>query len=284
MLHKARAFQIGLYELNEGRNPSRLLFTRDFTFSPNDSDDDIAAQIRSFLDVSVQQQCAWKNEEDALRQWRRALYNIGIHVFRGPFKGHEYSGFCLYDVEFPVIFLNSSNSKARQIFTLFHELAHLIYKTSGVDKLDKTYVDLLLENNRLVEVKCNRLAAFTLVPNDEFDSELTSRPFTADLPRQLARLFHVSNEVIYRKLLDRRLISQEVYDSAKSSWVEGSSSDGNGGHFYNTFISYLGEEYISLAFQRYYQDVISFEDLADYLDTRPRNLEKLEEYMLQRGV
>ncbi len=284
LLHKARAFQIGLHELNEGHNPSSRLFTRDFVVSPNESDHEIAVRIRSFLNVSLRQQYEWKNREAALKEWRHALFNVGIYVFRGPFKGHQYSGFCLYDFEFPVIYINSSNSKARQIFTLFHELAHLLYQTSGIDKLDKSYIDHLMYENRQVEVKCNRLAAFTLVPNDEFDNKLGEQKLSEDLPNELADLFHVSTEVIYRKLLDRELISQQQYSMAQSSWAEGTSVKSPGGEYYNNLVSYLGEEYISLAFLKFYEQHISYEELAEYLDTPPKNLEQLEHNMMKRGV
>ena len=276
LLHKARAFQIGLYELNQGSNPSEQLFTRDFSFSANDTVDNIADSVREFLNVTLEQQLKWTNHEEALKEWRRALYGAGINVFRGPFKGHDYSGFCLYDDEFPVIYVNSSNSKNRQIFTLFHELAHLMYRTSGIDVLDTSFVDNLPTENRVVEVKCNRLAASILVPSDAFDNAVRSRPVTDDLPEELAKLFNVSTEVIYRKLRDRDLVSQERYANGKSSWAEGRSVKRSGGDFYNNLISYLGEEYVALAFQRYYEEQINFEELADYVDTRPRNLEKLE--------
>ncbi len=55
-----------------------------------------------------------------------------------------------------------------------------------------------------------------------------------------------------------------------------------GGDYYNTKIAYLGDEYITLAFQRYHQSQISAEQLADYLDTKPKNIARLEEYMSRR--
>ena len=35
-------------------------------------------------------------------------------------------------------------------------------------------------------------------------------------------------------------------------------------------IAYLGEEYVSLAFKRFYQDRIDEEELADYLNVKPK--------------
>ena len=47
------------------------------------------------------------------------------------FQAEGLFGFCLQDDEFPIIYLNNSAAKSRQIFSLFHELAHLLLRTSG---------------------------------------------------------------------------------------------------------------------------------------------------------
>mgnify|MGYP000551277945 FL=1 len=56
-----------------------------------------------------------------------------------------------------------------------------------------------------------------------------------------------------------------------------------GGDHYNTKIAYLGTEYINLAFQRFYQNRIDSDQLADILDTKPKNLTRLEEYVSRRA-
>lgn len=283
LLLRARAFQLSLYNLNDGKNPSSRLITRQFAIAETASDDDIAMEIRQFLGVTLAQQQSWREALKALNMWRQAFFDVGIYIFRGPFSTSSYSGFCLYDDEFPIIFVNSSNSKFRQIFTLFHELAHLLFHTSGIDKLDKSYVNHLPLAKSRVEVRCNRLAGYSLVPNDVFDAEIQNRIPSENTARELSRLFCVSVEVIYRKLLDRELISSHQYEQAKPIWDENAVRKGGGGDYYRNQISYLGENYISLAFRRYYEQTIDEEELADHLDTPPKNLEKLEHYMLQRG-
>ena len=93
----------------------------------------------------------------------------------------------------------------------------------------------------------------------------------------MARLFHVSREFIFRKFLDRELIDQATYTQAARMWAE-QGGGGSGGNWYYTKIAYLGRDYINLAFSQYYQNRIDEIQLADYLDTKPRNLSSLEEY------
>src|SRR3546814_18114157 len=82
--------------------------------------------VRRYLGVSLEQQCAWRDDETALKEWRAALQRVGVFVFQDAFRTDDFSGFCLYDVEFPIIYVNNSSAKTRQIFKYFHEPAHHI--------------------------------------------------------------------------------------------------------------------------------------------------------------
>ena len=56
LLRKAKAFQISLIELCQGRNPSGRQITRDLKFSARKSIETMAAQVRSYLGISLEQQ------------------------------------------------------------------------------------------------------------------------------------------------------------------------------------------------------------------------------------
>jgi len=96
----------------------------------------------------------------------------------------------------------------------------------------------------------------------------------------LAALFHVSRETIYRKFLDRLWITQTEYRRAVDVWNAQRQEGGSGGNHYRTKIAYLGREYIELAFRQYYHNKIDDEQLADYLDTKSKNVGALEEYFM----
>jgi Zn-dependent peptidase ImmA (M78 family) len=139
----------------------------------------------------------------------------------------------------------------------------------------------LPKNEKRVEIICNRFAARFLVPEDVFERVLAGQPATEETAAELADRFKVSREFVYRKFLDRDLISAEEYDRAAQRWAAQKKS-GDGGDHYNTKIAYLGMEYIRLAFSQYYQNRIDEAQLADYLDTKPKNLATLEEYASRR--
>lgn len=282
LLRKARSFQMGLEELNRGRNPAPRLITRDLSFSPRENIESIAATLRDYLGVSFEVQFAWRDHDTALSQWRQALGKVGVYVFKDQFRQDDYSGFCLYDDEFPIIYVNNTTTKTRQIFTLFHELAHLLFHTSGIDTPDDAYIEVISGDAKRIEVICNRLAAAFLVPEDKFEVAYAGRRPDEATAQELAAHFNVSRESIFRKFLDRDLITQEAYDAAAKLW-KSQSQGGSGGNHYNNKIAYLGTDYIRLAFSRYYQNQINEDQLADYLDMKPKNLPALEERILERA-
>ena len=98
----------------------------------------------------------------------------------------------------------------------------------------------------------------------------------------LAERFHVSREFIFRKFLDRDLITQEDYGRAAHKWVA-QKQEGSGGNPYWSKLSYLGRDYVALAFNQYHANRIDETQLGEYLDTKPKNVGTLEEYFV-RGV
>jgi Zn-dependent peptidase ImmA (M78 family) len=279
LLRKAKALQLNLPELTQGRNPAPRLITRDLDFAANVSIDTMAARVREYLGIGIAEQQAWGDDDIALKAWRKALQGAGVFVFKDAFKAEGYSGFSLYDVLFPIIFVNNSSTKTRQIFTLFHELAHLLFHTSGIDTAHDDFIPNLPSQQRRIEVLCNQFAARFLVPTSAFDAAVQRFDHSEQTAELLAARFHVSREVIFRTFLERGWINETDYAQAARKWAGQRQSDGgSGGDHYWTKIAYLGQDYIRLAFSQYYQNRIDDEQLAEYLDTKPRNLSTLEDY------
>lgn len=277
LLRKAEALQLNLNELCQGRNPAERLITRDLQFTADRRVEDLAEVTRRYLNVSLEDQWSWENSDIALKNWRQHITDAGVFVFKDAFKANDFSGFCLYDEEFPIIYVNNSSAKTRQIFTLFHELAHLLFHTSGVDTIADEFIPRISEHNRKIEIICNQFAAEFLVPNLIFDRLLAEAKVSEQGAETLALRFNVSRELIYRKFLDRGLITEAEYTEASARWAH-QRKPGDGGNVYWNKISYLGRDYIELALAKYHQQQIDETKLAEYLDTKPKHLSTLEEY------
>ncbi|MDF9409121.1 MAG: hypothetical protein A4E52_01891 [Pelotomaculum sp. PtaB.Bin013] len=275
-IRKAIVKQENLYELCNGQNPSPKQLFSNFKTWQNYGIKKLSLAIRDYLKTPLQEQKSWDSEETALENWRTAFENSGIFVFKDAFRHDGYSGFCIFDKVFPLIIINNSMPKTRQIFTMFHELGHLIFETSGIDKLQDDFIDLLPEQDRHVEVLCNQIAAELLVPEDDFNTHIKGVKVNEDTISSLANTYKVSREVILRKFLDRGLVSKSTYKKLTAKWIDEAKKKRQekkgGGDYYNTQSTYLGNKYVEIAFNQYYRRVISEAQLADYLNVKMDSL------------
>lgn len=286
LLRKAKAMQINLYELSDGINPAKNHILEDIKADVNTQIYETAKSIRDYLEVSVEDQSSWANVDKAFESWRKILNEHGIFVFKDAFKIPEFSGFCLYDPTFPIIYINNSLPKTRQIFTLFHELGHLLFNTSGVDKEHDDYIALLRNKEKEIEVFCNKFSGIFLVPDDDFNQTIKNIKVTDDSIQKIATKYKVSREVILRKLLDRKIVNKHFYDKKAEEWKGQISAEkkASSGDYYNNQITYLGDYYLNLAFTKFHQNKFNDQKLADYLNIKPKNVRNLEEKFARRGA
>ncbi len=278
LLRQARVMKMNLLELNEGENPAEKNIVNDLKFHPDISVEEMAAVVREYLGVNLESQFEFYSVDEALKEWRNVCEANGIYIFKDAFKDEAFSGFCLYDETFPIIYLNNSKAKTRQIFSIFHEMAHLLLGTGGVDTRIEDYIDFLVGDDLKIEILCNRFAGELLVPDFDFDDRIDNITIDEQSLSDLANLYKVSREVILRKFRDRNLVDDDYYSRKANKWIEEARRrpTGDGGNYYNTKKAYLGERYVELAFSKYYQKKISIEQLAGYLDVKVKNVINLE--------
>ena len=285
LIRKAMALRENLNELYGGANPANNKIFVDFEIKISDSVSNLAKEVRKYLGSSLNEQYALRSPDDALKYWRNLLEEHGIFIFKDAFKEEEFSGFCLYDNVYPIIYINNSQAKNRQIFTLFHELAHLLFRTGGVDLRHDDFVQGMSGNNKQIEVFCNKFAGEFLVPSADIQKYLHTTSVDDDLLSSLAKKYSVSREVILRKCLDLGYVGQAFYESRMRGWDPESSKNkktSSGGDYYRTQRAYLGDRYIETSFSKYYQGVISKSQLSDYLGIKEDKVLKFEDTVLSR--
>lgn len=199
----------------------------------------IVADIRQTLQLPenwASQFNTWKDAQDHLVL---QIEDKGIiAIFNGivennthrPIPVEECRGFVLVDEYAPFMFVNNSDFKSAQMFTIVHELAHIwIGHSAGFD------FRRLQPANDPMEILCDKVAAEFLVPEQEFNEVWSHRPNNFSYA---SRYFKVSEIVIARRALDTGKISRpqffDFYEEYSNREFAKKESQGPGGDFYAT--------------------------------------------------
>ena len=287
-IRQARVRQSDLAILIGARGAGEKHILRDLRDQANPNDPiGLAETVREYLEIGLEDQKSWPRSDDALNFWRQQVEDAGIWVFKRSFEQKDVAGFCLDGEAFPVIYLNNGQAKTRQIFTLFHELAHLLFDFNHLERLDdRHYLASLASADRPVEIACNRFAGEFLVPGTDFEQIITDHttPVVNDeTVSDLARMYSVSREVILRKFLDRDWLDTAGYRAMVARWrAERPPSTGGGGNYYATQATYLGTKYLRAAFLAREEERIDDFQLAAFLGVKGTSLDGLERYAWRR--
>lgn len=202
--------------------------------------EETADRMRAALGLEVEQRRRLPTWTDALRHFIGQADQRGVLVMvsgvvgsnnRRKLDPEEFRGFALSDEIAPLVFVNGSDTKAAQMFTLAHELAHVWLGQSALSDVGPTSAP----ENR-IERWCNQVAAELLVPLSALRVEYrVETPLDGECNR-LARVFKVSSLVILRRLHDLGALTRDDMWTAYNEEVERLRSipRGDGGDFYLT--------------------------------------------------
>lgn len=148
----------------------------------------------------------------------RLARDVGALISYQPFEAQDISGL-LYRVAgmAPVIGVNSSNPKARQRFTIAHELGHLTLH-SGHGLILERLIRLNFRDatsstaTDKEEIEANQFAAELLMPHSMLQRSLgvllQGRPLSdLELVRRLARRFEVSQSAMEYRLVSLGMLT-----------------------------------------------------------------------------
>lgn len=224
----------------------RLTFVGSVTLA--DQAEDVAEAMRQSLSLSIAERKGLPTWMDALRQLIAKAEEAGVLVMASSIVGSnshrklnvdEFRGFALADDLAPLVFLNGADSKAAQMFTLAHELAHIWLDESGVSDPEAGNIP-----EQGIEKWCNQVAAELLMPLDELRQVYEPGSSVAAEIQRLARLFKVSTLVALRRLFDAGFIDQTTLWQCYRKEVErirGLERSSGGGDFYRTLGARTGK-------------------------------------------
>jgi len=249
----------------------------------SETPEEAARSERERLGITLDSQREWKNEWEAFREWRAAIERQNVLVFQLPMPVGDARGFSLAEEEPYAIVVSSSDAVRARIFTLFHEYAHLLLHTPGVclPRIDK----IPQKPEAEVERWCNRFAGAFLVPDSGVAallqigvSDLKGQALN-DAVEDIARQFKVSEPVALWRLSDLGMVSKQPFQAAMQRLLaRAKQTRKRGGPVApaKRCVSENGYLFTSLVMEARGKGLVSYRDVADYLDVRLKHLPEIE--------
>jgi len=248
-----------------------------------------AGKFREFINLPIEEQKKW-NSVNAFDNFKKYVEKIGIYIFQLQMPFDEARAFSLTD-DIPIIVLNSEDAKNGRIFSLFHEVCHILFNVGGVFR-DKETNDLKGEY-RAIEDFCNLFAASFLIPDKlfkidiDYNNQKLHEWSEKDLV-DLSKIYNVSKEAILRKLVDLNLASKNFYFVKKRNWdkevaarkekLKQKNKENKGGIAQDVkVVNEKGKLFISNVLESYEKGDISYGQISEFLEVKLDHLPQIVE-------
>ena len=209
----------------------------------------IASNIRRQLKLDenwAEKQPSW---ESALNYLMEKTEDAGINVIRNGIVGNnthrkldykEFRGFVMVDEFASFVFINGTDYKSAQMFTLAHELAHIWLGSSAIFDLRQ-----MLPAENETEILCDKVAAEFLVPENYLRDNWKNFQQAENPYQAIAIGFKVSELVAARRALDLDIISKNEFFNFYNEYVskKPKTKKKEGGDFYNTQPFRIGKRF-----------------------------------------
>jgi Zn-dependent peptidase ImmA (M78 family) len=183
----------------------------------------VASNMRHALVLDPDERAECADLEAFIKHLVSRAEDIGIVVMRSAVVGHdthrtlkveEFRGFALSDPIAPVVFINDSDAKAAQVFTIAHEFAHIWIGANGVSDRRPNQQN---DSANAIEIFCDKVAAELLVPETEFSKVWRNNWPVLEAAKAAALHFRVSTLVALRRAKDLGTISFDSFFGAVNS-------------------------------------------------------------------
>jgi len=235
------------HQLLNGEPPSAFVGTA----TVGDAVVEVAGEMRELLDWTAESRASCRSWDAALTWLRERAEAAGVLVMISGIVGsdthrtldpQEFRGFVLVDRYAAVVFVNGADSKAAQVFTLAHELAHVWLGETALSDLDPRSTQ-----GNAIERWCNQVAAELLVSMEEFRLRFERGEGLRAQLQPLAEHFRVSTQVILGRMREAGALSWDEYltefDVERERVAAIVAERAEGGNYYNTKPVQVGKRF-----------------------------------------
>jgi Zn-dependent peptidase ImmA (M78 family) len=280
--HDRRGWALELLEQIEERPPELRLL------GPLSQDPEAAAsEVRQLLNVTLDSQITWRTDYEAFKQWRFLIERAGILTFQATeVESAEARGFSISDRPLPVAVANIKDAPRGRIFTLLHEVVHIMLRNGGICDLHETGTT----ERSHIEAFCNHVAGAALFPRDALlRTEIVRRHKKGSVRwedqelAELSRYFGGSGEAALVRLLTLGLTVQSYYEEKRDEFLkrytEQRVREQQKGGFappHEVALTSAGPTFTSLVVESFNRERITASDVSDYLQVRLKHLPDIQ--------
>lgn len=240
-----------------------------------------AAALRSKLGIDMQTQMRWRDGYTALREWRDALFGVGVLTFQFGFPNSDARGFNLIENDLGAIAVSTQDAVVARIFSMFHECCHLCLRRPGVSGPPMDGEPELKTVEFAVERYCDRFAAGFLLPLQypEVSSALSCLAREGRDDRSLnsaAGRFKVSREVLIRRMESAGYVGWETVQECVQRWRAQATGRRSGISLPDrSCVGHYGKGYVSMVLDALDSGRITQVEARRYLDVSPKWFDKV---------
>jgi len=245
--------------------------TQFFLFSRELKADELAKRFRETLEIELIKN---KKPDTILATYKEFLeFKLNVLIIEFPLKSNDVRALSIFS-DISSIVLNENDKPSIKLFSLFHEICHLIRKTGGICSLEEEVQE------QSEERYCNSFAAEFLVPKEDLKNEVKNYDLSVDKAiDQLSDVYGVSKQVMMIRLLENGYINKETYEKFKrginEEEIKKEGKQFGRRNWDKVFLNRVGRLSLEEVRNAYLKENITFYEASSILNLKTKYAERL---------
>ena len=247
---------------------------------------DIAETMRKFLGLKPPYRTKSFYRGNAFNYFRNIIESKGIIVAQiTDVSLDEMKGLSIYYDVYPIIAVNNKDYERAKVFSLFHELAHIIRRSSSLCMIDFD------DRNDEEEKICDSIAAEILMPVTSFYAEAEKirdefNCWSTPCLQAIGDRFAVSSASVVRRLFELNIISYSEYQiiykklseefEAKKQALEMAGKKDKIIKWHIRYLSKEGYLFPRIVVSAYHRGDLSYGELCRALNSKSKHIDSIE--------
>jgi Zn-dependent peptidase ImmA (M78 family) len=232
--------------------------------------DELAWEFRKYLKVDL---LKTRKPEELLSHYKQVLEEkLLLSIIELPLKAEDVRGFSVF-ADISIVVLNEEDKPSIKLFSLFHEVYHLLKRSSGICSIE------IEQKDGDIEASCNLFSAAFLVPLDDLREECSRfSQLDKSAISELSEIYGVSKQVIMLRLLWLGFIPKERYEYFKKEGGKKIKGKQFGRRDWDkVFQNRVGNTVVRETTNAYRSGKISYSEVMDILNLKAKYTEKFIE-------